>query len=680
MRNSNWYHDAFVIFHADHHTKGEWEVGRDADEEQTRKLIDSANPDMIQIHAKGNPGWTTYPSEVGFTPPRLRTDVLRMWQRIAKELDTPFSVYYNLGRDGEIMARRPSANRMDAGGGLRERMLNYSEEIKTTYLWPQITELIDNYEPDGFWFDGSCFTVSTCYQESSLRRWRDESDLPVPRDPSAPGWDQFKEMHREIYRELVGQTARMIHERRPDCLVAVNVAYNILMPEKPDPAIDYLTCDIADHIGTVGPAASMMDGQGLPFDLMVTLWYSDRRFIGEAESSLYPKPLAQLQQEAATIVSRGGRFSAWETPTQESALRASHMEVFADVAAWLRDRQEWCVHSVNVPDVSVLHSPDTHYANTRERELCFPNYAPQLSSACGLLDRSHILYEVLPAWRLEEHNISGKVLVVEDPHVITPAQLAGIRAFAAAGGVVLLTGDAAIAGGPELRDLAGIDMVRTRPAPLEFSLENDRQAPGTARQFYRLKVADGRVALGATLSGNAIPASFGEIPWDDAAPDSYPFLVESASGGVFTCAVPIHSEIATCDSDDELAFLESVWRKVFETVLPPSQRRLSYDGSGTVHLTYRAQDEHSRHVVHLVNRHSGTVTDGSIFPKIESIEPAPPAALTVRLSARPARVYAAPVDQDGSDRPLDFTYKDDELRLVVEGFATHTMVVIDAEG
>ncbi len=677
---AGWYQNAFIVFHADHHTRGESEVGRDADEKQTRDMIYTASPDMIQIHAKGNPGWTTYPSEVGFTPPLLCKDVLGMWRRIAKDREIPFSVYYNLGRDGEIMSRRPESNRVDAGGGLRERMLNYDEKIRSTYLLPQITEIIDSYDPEGFWFDGSCFTVSTCYQESSLERWRAESDLAVPRTPDAPGWDQFKEMHREIYREFVGETARLIHKARPHCLVAVNVAYNTLMPEKPDPNIDYLTCDIADHIESIGPAAGMMDGQHLPFDLMVALWYSDRRFMADAESSLHPKPLAQLQQEAATIISHGGRFSAWETPTQESALRPSHMKVFSELSSWLRARQEWCVHSRNEVDVSLLHSPDTHYANTRESELCFPNYSPQLSAACRLLESHHVLYEVLPAWRLEERDISGKVLIVEDPRVITPSQLGGLRAFVDVGGIVLLTGDAAIAGGPELRELAGIDTVRTRPAPLSFSIDGVDSTVGTVERFYSLKEGNGSVALKAGFVGDGIPPKFGELPWDNAESDSYPLLISSSTSKVFTCAVPIHSEIASCDSAGTRLFLESAWRAILDVVLPQAHRKLSFDGPETMNLTLRTQPERNRHVLHMVNRHPGAITAGSIFPKIESIDAAPASSIRIKLPTAPGKVYVAPDTtgtHHGPETPLGEIYESGELRLEIDGFSIHKMVVIE---
>ena len=108
---ANWYEQSFFLLHEDHHTSGTREVGRDADLAETRKLVGLCRPDVIQIHAKGNPGWTTYPSRIGYTPPKLAKDVLGIWRDTARLDGYHFSVYYNLGRDGEIMKRHPEWNR-----------------------------------------------------------------------------------------------------------------------------------------------------------------------------------------------------------------------------------------------------------------------------------------------------------------------------------------------------------------------------------------------------------------------------------------------------------------------------------------------------------------------------------------------------------------------------------------
>ena len=663
----NWYTNAGIILHADHHTREDWSVGAEADPERTRAAIRRVDPDVIQIHAKGNPGWTTYPSDVGFTPPKLERDVLGIWRDIARQDGKPFSVYYNLGRDGEIMKRHPEWNRVDSGGSLRDRMLSYASDVRTRYLWPQIDEIIDRYDPDGFWFDGSCFTVLTSYQEPEIDAWKTRSRKPVPRTPVAAGFDEYKELHRALYRDLVHETARRIHEKKPGCLVAVNLAYTTLMPEKPDDEIDYLTVDIADSVRRIGPVAAMMDGQGQPYDLMVAVWWSDARFIGDVERTLAPTP-AQLRQEAAIILSRGGRFSAWDTPTPESALADDRIDRLAELVPWVREREPWTKFTRNRPAVSVLHSDLTHYANTRDHESCFLNRWPVLQIECDMLDAHHLPYEILPAWRLAEGTIAGTVLMIEDPHALRAEEVAAIENYAADGGRVLLTGDALIAGGADLRRRAGIRTVGKRGVPAAVTVGGGSEP-----------------AIGVTLSHDVVLGGADVLVSGKKDGAEFPLL--TCLDGVYYCPIAIHSELATrryepfpfprlpgdeSITEGEMHDIAAMWELLLSYVFPRQERPLRTDAPAHIHLTLREQPKEARIIVHMINRHAGRVTGGTLFPRIEHIATADSCTVAVRLDAKPKSVGIAP-----SAREIgDYSYHQGVLELRVPEFESHQMVVI----
>lgn len=131
-----WYDDAFFMLHLDHHFFEQHPAGAQADPAQTERLIALSAPDAIQMTAKGRPGWTTYPTKIGFTPARLARDVMAVWRDIARKRGCAWSVYYNLGRDGELMKRCPEWNRVDAKGKLREDALCYHSGVAEGYLWP----------------------------------------------------------------------------------------------------------------------------------------------------------------------------------------------------------------------------------------------------------------------------------------------------------------------------------------------------------------------------------------------------------------------------------------------------------------------------------------------------------------------------------------------------------------
>ena len=438
---ANWYQRSFFLLHLDHHTTNQMAVGRDADPDETARLIDLVKPDVIQIHAKGNPGWTTYPSKIGFTPPLLVRDVMQVWTDIAKTRGYVFSAYFNIGRDREIMRRHPEWNRVRADGSPWDNMLCYHSGVAEAYLWPMVDEIIDRYHPAGFWFDGSCFTVRNCYCAKCRERFEKEYHLAPPKSPQQPGWKEFVEMQRQIYREFCEQTATRIKRRAPDCLVCFNWAYSLRMPEEPPAGIDYFSGDHGCQVDELAVDAIWYDSQGRPFDLMTTIWYADSQ-------GQHNKPAHQLQQEMAIIISHGGRYFAWDNPTPESGLRPERYEMMAQVVTpFLRVRQPWCQESRALPDVALFHGAAAHYSLNESSPVAFSRNNPPLLAACESLRRMHLTPEIISDKRLETGDIRGKLLILEDTLLLTDANRQALRRYVENGGQVLLTGKGVVQSG-----------------------------------------------------------------------------------------------------------------------------------------------------------------------------------------------------------------------------------------
>lgn len=451
--DANWYSRSFFLLHLDHHTTDQAAVGRDADPAETARLINLVKPDVIQIHAKGNPGWTTYPSDVGHSPPQLARDVMQVWTDIARRHGYTFSAYYNLGRDREIMQRKPEWNRVRAGGKPYDNMLCYHSGVAEQYLWPMIDEIMTRYRPGGFWFDGSCFTVMNCYCARCGERFQRDHRLQPPRNAQEPGWAEFKEMQRQIYREFCAETAARIKRRDPACLVAINWAYALRMPEAPPPGVDYFTGDHGNSVDDLAPDAIWYDSQGLPFDLMTTVFYSDAE-----GAKLKPRP--QLEQELAIIVAHGGRYFAWDNPTAESGLKPERFEMMTRVVTpYLRARQPWCLGSRARPDIALFHGAAAHYAQSNASAAAFPRQNPALLAACEGLRRLHLSPEMISDQRLAQGDVLGRLLLLEDTAALTDSNRRALRAYVEKGGRVLLTGravDAAQMPGSDAPSLAGV--------------------------------------------------------------------------------------------------------------------------------------------------------------------------------------------------------------------------------
>ena len=653
----SWYEKSFYLLHEDHHTTDRFEVGRDADPDQAARLVALSKPDVIQIHAKGNPGWTTYPTKIGHTPPQLARDVLGIWRDMARRDGYHFSAYYNIGRDGEIMKRRPEWNRVKFDGTQYDRMLCYHSSVADEYLWPMIREIIDVYQPDGFWFDGSCFTVYVCYCDKCRDRFRCEQGLEAPETPGEPVWTRYQEMQRQIYREFVRKTAAMIHEVDPDCLVAVNWAYSLRMPERPDPGIAYLTGDIGNNVGKLSAEAHWYDSQDLPFDLMAevgTLHRDDGPGGAHHGMKMAPKPRPQIEQEMAVIIANGGRYFAWDNPTAESGLIPERLEFLGRVVApFLRNRQEWCLGSQRVPDVSLLHSAAAHYAVTDKSSAVFAKGDNRIDGATDVLSRLHLNYEMIPDWRLAEQDIRSPLLIVEHPKVLSETDIENLIEYVQTGGNLLITGMGVLCD-RRIQEMCGIAECTGARGPEPLVVKTSDGDRNFDHWLFRFKLSTADQLISAS----------------DAKGQVQPMLTRNAygRGQAFYVAIPLLSQ-----HGKNMVPVDFV-QLVFDLVLPPAKRILTTTSPEWAEVVLREKDD--EYVLHLVNLAPGRreINKGGRrqLAKITDIPPVPPCHVSVHLPARPVAVHLQPAGV----RLKEWRFEDGRLEVDVPRFEIHQMVVI----
>lgn len=651
----NWYTESFWLLHEDHHTSGVHEVGRDADLEETSRLVGLVKPDMIQIHAKGNPGWTTYPTKIGHTPPKLAKDVLAIWRDVARRDGYHFSVYYNLGRDGEIMKRRPEWNRMFPDGSPVDRALCYHSGVAEGYLWPMIREIMEGYHPEGFWFDGSCFTIRPCYCPKCRERFRKEHDIDAPEKPGDPGWADYHEMQRQIYREFVAETCRKIHQIDPECLVSVNWAYSMRMPERPDPGIAYLTGDIGNHVEGLSAEAHWYDSTGVPFDLMTQVNTLQPAGGDDGRMSMRPKPKCQIEQEMAIIIANGGRFNAWDNPTPESGLVPERFEFMGKVMTpFLRSRQAWCEKSSRMAEVSLLHSAPIHYAITETAATSFTKRNNRIDGATRLLPTFHLNYEMLPDWRLESGEVGSPLVIVEHPKGMTRKTADQLLRFVREGGAMLLTG-MGITQDKRFANLFGVKVQSGPKGPERLAVRVNEALHDFDHWLFKLEPTTADTLL-------AVEATDGK---------EYPFLTHASlgEGDLYYVSLPLLT------SHGKQAVPGPVVEAVFERVLPSAKRLLASDAPETVELVLRRQGD--RRIVHLVNMAPGERelhrSGNRAYPLIKALPPAPACRVSLRLPDRPTDVRLQP--QGAAIE--DWQYAAGRLTFEVPGFAVHQMVVIE---
>ena len=639
------------MLHLDHHTLDDWNVGWEADYNETERLLRIANPDVIQIHTKGNPGWTTYPSKVGFTPPKLKVDVIDVWSRIARNNGFIFSAYYNIGRDGEIMKRKPEWNRIDVNGQPYHRKLCYNSGVVEGYLWPQLEEIMIKYHPAGFWFDGSCFTVDVCYCDRCNERFRGKYGVELPKAPDENLWDEFKDMNRQIYKEFIDYITGKIKEKDPQCLVCFNLAFGVRMPIEPE-FVDYLSTDYCNNVWHTSSEQHWLDSTGKPFELVTACW------LDYPDGSRRPKPVKQIQQEMAQAIANGGRYWAWDNPTNESGLVEERMQYLGDVVQpFLRSRKEFSLHSRRLPDMSFLFSATDHYMSTRHLVNChiFPG---DIDEQTAKLQKMHLNYEFVSETQLDKLQVNSPLLVVENATALSESNIKALGKLVKEGRNVLLTANTCMLNG--VSKLCGVSVENTKEESVLWKIDVNGKEIAVKSSVWKTTLECAKLLISAKAEGTHFPM----------------LTVNTVGRG---CVYSVFYPLLTDEGHDF-----SLTQYIFDSILPLKNRLVSTDLPQYAEVILRAKENHR--YVHIVNNHEGTrriiscdhfsVNGSPIEPnvRIDDLPVIPAGTIWVKTEAKPERVLLEP---EGVE--LQWTFDDGYIKIHVTKVEVHAIVDIVME-
>lgn len=186
--DSNWHQDAFFGIHNDlHATAFDTELGRELTPQLLRERLLRTRPDWIQTDCKGHPGYTSWPTRVGSTSPGVVKDALRIYRDVTRELGIKLGVHYSGLFDMRAIELHPEWGRIDASGRGDKKVTCRLHGYDKQLMIPQMMEIIDKYDVDGFWTVGSVLTVaprlagSSDHFTSAASSWRCGGKLLVIR-------------------------------------------------------------------------------------------------------------------------------------------------------------------------------------------------------------------------------------------------------------------------------------------------------------------------------------------------------------------------------------------------------------------------------------------------------------------------------------------------------------------
>jgi lysophospholipase L1-like esterase len=606
--------DSFLGIHFDFHAGPDCNaIGKNTTREMIENVINQVHPDYIQIDCKGHPGLSSYPTKVGNQAPGFVGDPLRLWRQVTAEHGVALYMHYSGVWDSEAIRRHPDWGVVNADGKTNDKAASFFGPYADKLLIPQLRELAGGYGVDGAWVDGDCWASVPDYSEPALKAFRQATGIEdVPRKPGDPHWFEFLQFHREAFRQYLRHNIAEVKKTNPDFQYCSNWAFTDHMPEPVSAPVDFLSGDYSpdDSVNSARLSGRYLTRQGTPWDLMA--WSFSR---GKSKDGRNQKTAIQLQREAAVVLALGGGFQAYFTQKRDGSIRDERVPVMAEVAQFCRARQAICHRATQVPQVAILFSTAAHY---RKSNGLFARDLARMSGALQALLEGQQSVELLG-----EHHLTGRMaeyplIVVPEWEYLEPSFKDELVAYVKGGGHLLLIG------------------------------------PKTAALF--------QPELDAVVRSDAVRRFFEgpDGPTTDGRPAAS--ITELGRGKIAAVYFAFGQSYVNAPTDLSRQFLNDLARQLFPKPM------VEVKGSSDVDVVVNRLD--GKLAVNLVN----TTGPHQREPILDSIPPVGPLDVTIRQSAKPAKVTLEP-----AGIPLSFEHRDGEIHCTVPRVDIHEVIILESD-
>jgi len=194
MPRDNWHTHVFFGLHYDLHAQAtDTELGRELTHEHLRERLLRVKPDWIQCDCKGHAGYTSWPTQIGSPSPGIIRDALRIHRDVTRELGIKLGMHYSGVWDTRAIELHPDWALIHADGSADPnftcRLSGYVDEL----MIPQMLEIVDKYDVDGFWVDGENWASRPCWCERCRAEFGRRTGLQdVPQAAGDEHWSAWR--------------------------------------------------------------------------------------------------------------------------------------------------------------------------------------------------------------------------------------------------------------------------------------------------------------------------------------------------------------------------------------------------------------------------------------------------------------------------------------------------------
>ena len=649
-RTGNWMEGAFFGLHYDLHASAQDQgLGARLTAKHLAEQLAKVRCEWIQCDCKGHPGYTSWPTQTGSTAPGLARDMLAIHREVTRALGLKLGVHYSGVWDSRAIELHPDWAVIGPDGrpdpNQTCRLSPYLEEL----LIPQLLEIIDRYDVDGFWIDGENWACTPCWCHRCQEEFRRRTGSEAPRSAEEPGWQEWLAFHRALFEGYVRRYVEAVHNRKPGCVITSNWLYTARQPDPVAVPVDYLSGDFDWAYGANRAALEgrIMDARGLPWNLMA--WGFTKSGEMRASPPWTMKPSLHLCQEVAEVLALGGGVMIYDTPERDGRLVPWHQEILAAVSSFCHERKELSFRTESLPQAAILHLASTYY---RHNQPLF-NYGTAMQPIEGALHallECHWSTDVLPEDAALARMRRYALLVLPEQESLSPQMQQALAEYVAGGGCLIMSG-AHLA--REFGNWLGLEP-DGEPLPQAILPTPDGRSVTLSGPWQPVRLR-GAGALVPHLSGRDPEQDKTEVPAIT--------LTCRGQGRVLAAHGPLFRDYFL----GHYPLLRSLIRSLLAEHAPAPLVQVM--GPPWVELVLRRKGQAV--VIHLINRGAAEAL-GPNRVVVEHLPPARELELLVRWDAPLARVLVAP-----AETAISWQQEDGAVRLRVPELAVHCAIALE---
>ncbi|MBD3419223.1 MAG: hypothetical protein GF398_03795 [Chitinivibrionales bacterium] len=455
----NWHGgDCYVGLHYDLHAlPSDPDLGKRTSTPDLLPQFEQLNVDFYQTDCKGHPGYTSWFSK---TPEAsiaggMKKDALAGWRNATSKLNKPLHCHYSGIWDRAATERHPEwsvvskfkdvpmdPNGQNAGAPPEQIICPRSPYLEELMI-PQMLELIDNYDVDGFWIDGDLWAVVPCYCKRCTAAFREQTGIKKPpvseKDTNWTTWINFV---RESFEEFVTRYCDAVHNHKSGILVCSNWLQTFRNPGEPRVPTDWISGDNTWVFGLDDSRceARFISTRGKHWDIMLWAFYK-MYAMTDMKSPWVAKPPQMLQQEAAVVTALGGSIQIYENSfgVRDGRLIPWHVEDIKKTIQFVKKRQKFCQHTETIPQIVVLHSEHHARAHMGHNLMWGVDLTSVRGATLALLE-NHYGVDLMDEWALRQHLANYPAVIAPEQTDMTDVMVAQLKTYVKQGGVLMISG------------------------------------------------------------------------------------------------------------------------------------------------------------------------------------------------------------------------------------------------